>query len=82
MKIVLKIPFSRVERGEARERKHAELDVLRIYFDFCLDFLIFPTGDKLNSFSLLTVSRRNEREVLLAMQTNMSIYHQHRGTLP
>lgn len=55
-----------------RERKQAGFHLLRID----VDFLIFPTGDKLNSFSLLTVSRRNEREVLLIMQINTIIYHQ------
>lgn len=73
-KIVLKVPFPGVEREEeACERKHVvSLDVLRIYFDFC----IFTIGDKLSSFSLVMVSRGNKREVLSVMQMNMNIYQQ------
>lgn len=56
--------FLESQKGKKRERKHAGLDVLRIYFGFCFDFLIFPTVDTLTGFSLLTVSRRNDREVL------------------
>lgn len=55
------------------ERKHAAgIVVLGIYFIFYFDFLISPLGDKPNSFSPLTVSRRNKKELLVMMQVNMS----------
>lgn len=72
--MVPKLPFSRCKRGRS-ERK--QLSCIEGLFSFLFVLSCSPNLAWLSSFSLILVSRKDNRKIHLMMKMKVGIYHKH-----